>query len=243
MQQYNKILIFEIYGDYGHFKKPYTTTSPLTFSFPPKPSVAGIIGAIIGIEKNYLHSTFKDGEYEIGLKIVNPVSKTRIATNLIDTKKSFFRIEVRNQIKFEVLKNPYYKIYFRANSDKSLELMNSLYQNLSCRKPHYTVSLGLSQMLCNFKNPEIIDAVYISEMKENIEMDTVIIKNENYELEYLYNHKSPSEYYIIKMPHVMDDERIVSKFSEFYFEPNAKKLKCLKAKNFWKAGTENVVLF
>ncbi|MDI3478645.1 MAG: CRISPR-associated protein Cas5h, partial [Thermoanaerobacterium sp.] len=32
-----KSLIFDIYGDFGHFKKYYTTSSPLTFSFPPPP--------------------------------------------------------------------------------------------------------------------------------------------------------------------------------------------------------------
>ena len=47
-----KVLVFEVYGKYAHFKKPYTTTSPLTYSIPSRTALTGIIGAIIGIEKN-----------------------------------------------------------------------------------------------------------------------------------------------------------------------------------------------
>ena len=43
-----KCLVFDIKGDYGHFKKYYTTSSPLTFSIPPRTTVSGMIGALIG---------------------------------------------------------------------------------------------------------------------------------------------------------------------------------------------------
>lgn len=46
-----KVLAFDIWADYAHFRKFYTTTSPLTFSFPPPPTIAGILGAIYGTEK------------------------------------------------------------------------------------------------------------------------------------------------------------------------------------------------
>ncbi len=39
----SSVLIFNLWGDLGHFKKPYTTTSPLSFAFPPRPTLAGII--------------------------------------------------------------------------------------------------------------------------------------------------------------------------------------------------------
>lgn len=47
----NSILVFDLWGDLGHFKKPYTTTSPLSYAFPPRPTVAGIISAIVGLKK------------------------------------------------------------------------------------------------------------------------------------------------------------------------------------------------
>jgi len=46
-----KVLVFDLFGDFAHFRKYYTTTSPLTFSFPPPPTIAGILGAIYGASK------------------------------------------------------------------------------------------------------------------------------------------------------------------------------------------------
>ncbi|WP_231717005.1 CRISPR-associated protein Cas5 [Desulfosarcina ovata] len=46
-----RVLAFKLWGDYGHFRKYYTTTSPLTFEFPPPTSVVGIVSAIIGLDK------------------------------------------------------------------------------------------------------------------------------------------------------------------------------------------------
>ena len=46
-----KILVFDIWGDYAHFKKIYATTSALTYVIPTKPSIYGYIGSIVGREK------------------------------------------------------------------------------------------------------------------------------------------------------------------------------------------------
>ena len=55
----SKIIIFDIWGDYAHFKKPYTTTSPLTYSIPSRTALTGIIGAIMGIRKDKNNETDK----------------------------------------------------------------------------------------------------------------------------------------------------------------------------------------
>jgi len=41
-------LSFKIKSQFGHFRNPYTTTFKQTYPFPPKPTVVGIIGAILG---------------------------------------------------------------------------------------------------------------------------------------------------------------------------------------------------
>ncbi len=86
----DKILKFKIWGDYAHFKKFYTTTSPLTFEFPPPPTIIGIISAIIGLDKNeYLEHFQNPDEFKIALSIQNPIKKVRWTQNLIDTKHHF----------------------------------------------------------------------------------------------------------------------------------------------------------
>ena len=48
---YKGILIFDISSEFGHFRKYNTTTSPLSYSIPTRTAVAGILGAILGMER------------------------------------------------------------------------------------------------------------------------------------------------------------------------------------------------
>jgi CRISPR-associated protein Cas5h len=47
-----KVLVFDVWGEFGHFRKHYTTTSPLTYSIPPRTAIAGMIAAIEGFGKD-----------------------------------------------------------------------------------------------------------------------------------------------------------------------------------------------
>ncbi|MDD4749617.1 MAG: CRISPR-associated protein Cas5, partial [Methanosarcinaceae archaeon] len=73
-----KVLVFDVWGEFGHFRKHYTTTSPLTFSIPPRTAISGMIGAIIGLDKAEYLKYFSKNEAKIAVKIESPVKKTRI---------------------------------------------------------------------------------------------------------------------------------------------------------------------
>ena len=47
-------IIFDVYGEYGHFRKFNTTTSPLTYSIPTPSAIFGLLGAVLGIEREDL---------------------------------------------------------------------------------------------------------------------------------------------------------------------------------------------
>jgi CRISPR-associated protein Cas5h len=70
-----KVLTFDLYGDFAHFRKYFTTTSPLTFSFPPPPTISGILGAIYGTPKNENQEVFGYENCKIALQIQKPVKK------------------------------------------------------------------------------------------------------------------------------------------------------------------------
>lgn len=79
-----KVVAFDIWGDYGHFRRFFTTSSPLTYSFPPPTAVRGIVGAILGLDKDaYLEST---ADLYVGVRILMPVRRVRWEQNLIFTK-------------------------------------------------------------------------------------------------------------------------------------------------------------
>ncbi|BBE30403.1 type I-B CRISPR-associated protein Cas5 [Tepiditoga spiralis] len=166
----DKILVFDLWSDFGHFKVPYTTTSPLTFPVPPKTTVYGILSAILGLDKNEYLKYYKDKQTKIGISIKNSIQKILIPENLINTRyvPLFARMNSRKkaprtQIRFEFLKNPKYRVFV---SMKNNSLFEQLIQNIKQHKSIYTVSMGISECLANFKYVGEFDYVVKNKGKE-----------------------------------------------------------------------------
>jgi CRISPR-associated protein Cas5 subtype I-B len=75
-----KGLVFELWGTYGHFKKPETNNNPLTFDFITKSALLGLIGANLGIERNEMKKLYPKLSRSFGynLRLINPVKKESI---------------------------------------------------------------------------------------------------------------------------------------------------------------------
>jgi CRISPR-associated protein Cas5h len=238
-----KVLVFDVWGDYGHFRKFYTTTSPLTFSFPPPSTIAGILGAIGGVGKDEYLNKFSHDRCRIAIKIVNPVKKVRIGINLINTKGGYWTLysnqyhEPRTQIRTEFLKAPYFRIYYAHEDEK---LFKAIAELLKEHKSTYTVSLGLSELLADFK----YIGEYDSEQKtgnEFAEFQTPIIESNLIQSGLAI--ESGRKYFKEKMPIKMNPERIVEKYDDVIFEPDGKTIKA-KVKNYFRLENgENITFF
>lgn len=154
-------IVFDVWGDYAHFKRYYTTASPLTFAIPPRTAIVGLISAILGLgkalfgskEDEYLSHMTKD-QACIALQLLHPVKKVRLGMNLINTKDGYWVPvkrgfhEPRTQIRFEFLKDPKFRIYF---SHRERKLYETLRQYLKEHKSVYTPYLGISELIANFE--------------------------------------------------------------------------------------------
>jgi CRISPR-associated protein Cas5h len=77
----DNVLVFDVWGEYAHFRKYYTTTSPLTFSIPPRTAICGLIAGIIGIDKDAYLRDFTKEKADIAVRILAPVKKVRVAND------------------------------------------------------------------------------------------------------------------------------------------------------------------
>jgi len=229
----DEVLVFDIAADYAHFKKYYTTTSPLTFAIPPKTTLYGLIGAILGLDKDEYLNQFQAGDCQIGIKIKKPITKTRISLNLINTKKATLmsRIENRTQIRTEYLKNIKYRIYFHHQNK---ELYNNLKNKLKEHKSVYSISLGLSENLANYKFIGEYKVNKIENYKQWVDIDTVLrIDKENLNKGEIDFGLSGREYFSDKVALEMKPDREVTDYGQIVFERQGKSIKA-KPKEYYQ---------
>lgn len=207
-----KCLVFDIKGEYGHFRKFYTTSSPLTFSIPPRTTVSGMIGALIGLEKEEYIDYFSKEDAKIAIQIISPIKKSRLSINLINTKtaKMYSKIKDRTQVTLELLKDPHFRVYF---SHKDGKIYSKTKEFLEEGKNYYTLSLGLSEFIAECKYIKEMDVDSI-ENSEFVDIDTAINFNDGVEI----NFENNKEYFKDTMQNEMNNKRIVTEYAQVLLE-------------------------
>lgn len=234
-QQIDTVLVFDIWGDYAHFRKIETTTSPLTYSIPTITGLSGLISAIIGRDRDSYYMSFTPESARFAIRILNPIRKVRININLIKTDEGFFLWDIRKTPRtptpFEFLKDPKYRIYVWLKDKKMNDEVKEYLRN---HKSFYTPYLGISELIADFNFIGECEAKF-QKAGNNVNIDTVMRKNESKLI--------PEEgkiYRIEKIPTFMNEHRVVREYNSMLFEAGARSIK-VENVDFYKIGEENVV--
>ncbi|MCE1169375.1 MAG: type I-B CRISPR-associated protein Cas5b [Sphingobacteriia bacterium] len=246
-----ELLIFDIKGEYGHFRKYNTTTSPLTYSIPTRTAIVGMLGAIIGMEREVSDGVYQEGvipvqeffskkDCDIAVQIMKPIKKVNIGFNLINTKTSFYNLTRagRTQIEFELVKDVHYRIFLTMANEVFFRELSNLIKN----KHHYfTPYLGLAQFTAEIDYiqltranevfssgayTEIITAVNISKLHGEAPVE--------FQREFVYSANN--------MPITMDRYRNVLEYSEVLIEKSGNSLK-VNVPAFYEVDKVGNILF
>lgn len=237
-----KVLIFDVFGDYGHFKKFYTTSSPLSFSFPPPPTVRGMLGALCGIDKTEYLRVFSHHKCRIAIRILEPVKKVRIGINHINTKGNYWTPvkkgshEARTQIRTEFLKDPVYRFYV-SHEDKFI--FKSLVKNVREHKTVYSLCLGLSELLADFRYVTVADAV---EVKGSEPVELVSVLPSSSVREYGIRVEEGKKYFKEKIPVEMTADRVVERYEDVIFEAQGQSISA-SVNKYWEVENGDKVIF
>ncbi len=162
------VIVFRYYGRYAHFRRPYTNVSSLSYPFPPRPTISGLLGAILGIQKEKVADNFNNDKLKVAVSIEKPAETSTHVTNFrqdgvggIDyiikkPAKGWKPKEIRNippyneatQIPMELLRHASFLVYVHLADDKT---SNELYSRLKTSRYFYTPCLGLSEFLANIE--------------------------------------------------------------------------------------------
>ena len=151
-----KVLVFKWWGRYGMFKKFSTTVFPDTYGFPPPTAVHGMLGRILGLNRQEYPEIFKDSK--VAIKILNPVEKMSFPTNWLKTKKdSQGTVTVADYLKKipqstpnapKYLVNPGYRIYFYIENQEIQKLVR---ETIKEKKYHMTPYLGKAKCISHLE--------------------------------------------------------------------------------------------
>ncbi len=246
-------LVFDISGEYGHFRKFNTTTSPLTYGIPTPTAVMGILGAVLGIERENdkgkvnsgqasLRESFSADRTRLAIRVLNPVNKVNVGFNLLATKspQTFFNVVNRTQIEYELLKNPHYRIYLRWNHPRREELVDRLQE----KNFHFTPYLGTSQFTA--------DVVWQGEREGGrIQQAGFVPFLSAVNLTHLHEASNPIDINQINalsiqvetLPLVMQPNRIIERYGEVLVETTGRAVPALaNDQSYTIEGEENIQL-
>lgn len=246
-----QLLAIDITGEYGHFKKFNTTTSPLTYSIPTAGAIKGMLGAVLGIErensngavpegKRALHEIFTAKNFSYAVEVINPIKKTHVAFNHLDTGKSaktFSVITNRTQIEFELLKNAAFRVYISFDDVLKTELI----ERLKAKRHHFTPYLGLAQCTAHLDYMGEIDALPVS---GEIEVNSAInlSKLSAHHLDFGQLNHQDRQLAIDTFPMVMNAAREVEHFAEIMTETTGASITLNNAPDVFQIPNQKAIM-
>ncbi|MFQ5976965.1 MAG: type I-B CRISPR-associated protein Cas5b [Candidatus Heimdallarchaeota archaeon] len=153
-----QVVVFEARSNFGHFRSFEATRGNYSFPFPPRTALLGLIGAILGIDRDgYWRKSHSLRQAKLALEILTPVrrmglkvhfSRTREVTRIgkgADRVIFYFpnkpaHPEERGfitQVRLDLLQNPHYRIYFSGEKSIQTELAERLESHRYVFPPYF----------------------------------------------------------------------------------------------------------
>lgn len=149
-------------GNWGHFKKPETNNNPLSHDFITKTAFIGLIGAVLGIDREEMQLLFPQLSEDLlyGVSVLNSVRKLSWG---FTSSSAVSSTQQGSPKSFEFLKNPSFKVSLALKDKRSKDLFDKFKEYIQEGKSVYTPVLGWHNCPANL---EYISKGSFSDIKE-----------------------------------------------------------------------------
>ncbi len=169
-----KVITFDLVGPFAHFRPFYTNTNSLTYGFPPRTTISGIIAGLLGMERDSYYRVLSPEVSRISVRVISPVRKLMQKVNYINTKDEkwkFMKPHESTQVPIEILLPARgdvlrYRIFFHHSDE---DFMRRLMDALN-RGGKYHIYLGITEFLAWTENPKMLEG----KMERTREIHSVI---------------------------------------------------------------------
>lgn len=214
------VIAIRYQAKYGHFRKPYSNVSSLTYPFPPRPAIAGLLGAILGIKKDDVSEFSQEINMKVGVEIEKEIKTITHVTNfrqdssgnvdysikiskkekLLKPLKKIPASNTATQIPMELLRDPSYILYVNLT-----DRMDELKSRLKNERSVYTPCMGLSEFLAKLEYISEDVAIFLDPGERDI--STVIVKDDCSLVFKKINSDKGHNIQELKVPHIGDKGR------------------------------------
>lgn len=242
------LLIFDVIGKMAHFRKYYTNSSSLSYYFPPRTALTGLIAGIIGMQRDTYYEIFSSNKTRIAISIKTPLRKiiqtvnyvwAEIPDELNLSKGQHTQIPVEIVIPDSFEENIRYRVFFSHEDRKILDKVCFVLKDQRFVYPPY---LGISEFTAKIEFVDYVNSIHEEHGKTTLDSILNIKYLDNGALEPSYD-----SLYIKEMtPFEFDKERnLINSPAYFIVEVKSGKITVQLNKPYYKVlhrkGEENIL--
>lgn len=248
-QAIDRIIAFDLRGAMAHFRAFYTNSSSLTYSFPPRTVVTGLLAGIMGRPRDSYYDEFRREVCRIALSIRSPFRKIMNTLNYSwMTSPAHFVINRGQhlQVQFEALipgapQHGWGELFYRIyvwHSEPSL--LDEIKRRAQEKRYVYPPFLGISEFTAELDFVDELTDIQLVESEEYTEFSSVLNADLIAERGLEFETTQPRQYMKEVMPLEFNADRSNRSTGKFIFERNLQGIKAKLIRPFMRAGNENV---
>jgi CRISPR-associated protein Cas5h len=237
-----QVLSLRWYAKYGHFLRAEANANALSYPVPPRTAVLGMLGAILGLEKDSLSEVLGDAQVAIGgalpqrfwhrIKLRKDPPTALPLTIKKGQKGSTGSDEKATLILQEWMWKPDFLIHIVMPND--VELFSKLCKRVADRQWYFSPCMGLSELLAK------VELIGISEAKHLPYGERKIASIFPQSAGRVLNTDENLGIHLLRMPHSVDSERVFS-HQGYYLEHQGRALK-VATDQAWKFMVQKEVI-
>lgn len=248
----DRIIVVDLLGAMAHFRAFYTNSSSLTYSFPPRTVITGILAGIMGRPRDSYYEEFSQHACRIALSIRSPFRKIMNTLNYswMKSPRDFVINPGQHlQVQFETVVpgtqlsewgDLIYRIYIWHSQSHILDELKKRSQERSYVYPPY---MGISEFTGEV---EFVDEIAGSDIhtvhiNDYAEFNTVLNADSITDrgLEF-HSEDKPLQYMKEFMPLEFKTDRSSKSTGKFIFEKNLRGIRAKLTEPFIRARGENL---
>ncbi len=143
------MLVFDVSGYMAHFRRFYSSATSLSYHFPPRNTIIGLLAAVLGLERDSYYDLFSSENCMLALSILTPLRKLALSMNYLDTDQvTLSRLRgiggrVPTTIEYILPEPPHTHLRYRIFiTHRDPAIFNELVRRIKTKTPVYPPALG-----------------------------------------------------------------------------------------------------